>query len=133
MASWEGSRVTAHTVAIIDDDAAVRKALGRLLRAAGFTVTPFASAEEFLAHSPGPTPDCLVLDVKLTGMSGVELRQVLLEDGVAIPIVFITAGDAPGTRATSPSTGRVTCLRKPLDRDTLVEAVRHAITPTAKG
>ena len=65
-------------------------------------------------------------------MSGVELRQALLEDGVAIPIVFITAGDDPGTRETSRSAGFVTWLRKPLDRDRLVGAVRHAIA-TAKG
>jgi FixJ family two-component response regulator len=123
--------LTAHTVALIDDDAAVRKALARLLHSAGFTVVTFASAEEFLARPPGATPDCLVLDVNLTGMSGVELRQRLLERGVAISAVFITAGDDARTRETLTSAGVHTWLCKPLHRSTLIEAVRHAIQPTA--
>ena len=119
--------MNAHTVAIVDDDAAVRKALTRLLRGAGFTVTPFASAEEFLANPVGSTPDCLVLDVNLTGMSGVELGQTVHEAGRTIPIVFITAGDDARTRGVSKSAGDATWLRKPLGRSTLIEAVRHAI------
>ncbi len=131
MVSWDGSRVNAHTVALVDDDAAVRKALARLLRGAGFTVTPFASAEEFLAHPVGSTPDCLVLDVNLTGMSGVELGQAVHETGRTIPIVFITAGDDARSREALRSAGVATWLRKPLGRSTLIEAVRRAIESKA--
>ena len=74
--------MTLHTVALIEDDAPVRKALARLLRSAGFTVMTFACAEDYLARSPGDMPDCLVLDVNLTGMSGVELSRMLVERGV---------------------------------------------------
>jgi FixJ family two-component response regulator len=123
--------VTPHTVALIEDDAPVRKALTRVLRSAGFSVTTFESAEEFLAHPPGATPDCLVLDVNLTGMSGVELSQALLERGVAISTVFITAGDDARTREALTSAGVHTWLRKPIDRSTLIETVRRSIQPTA--
>jgi FixJ family two-component response regulator len=123
--------VNTRTVALIDDDAPVRKALARVLRSAGFGVLTFASAEEFLAHSPGATPDCLVLDVNLTGMSGVELSQTLRERGVGLSIVFITAGDDARTLEALTSAGVHTWLRKPIDRLTLVETVRRAIEPGA--
>jgi FixJ family two-component response regulator len=121
--------VTPHTVALIDDDAPVRKALARLLRSAGFTVTTFESAEEFLARSAEPVPDCLVLDVNLTGMSGMELSQTLAERGAAIATVFITAGDDARTRDMLTGAGVRRWLRKPIDRSTLIEAIRHAIPP----
>jgi FixJ family two-component response regulator len=76
-------------------------------------------------------PDCLVLDVNLTGMSGVELSRTLLERGVAISTVFITAGDDAPTRGTLTGARVHSWLRKPLHRSTLIEAVRHAIQPTA--
>jgi len=123
--------VTAPIVALIDDDTPVRKALARVLRSASFTVMTFESAEEFLAHPPGITPDCLVLDVNLTGMSGVELSRALRERGVAISTVFITAGDDARTRETLTSAGVHTWLRKPLDRSALIDAVRDAIQGTA--
>jgi FixJ family two-component response regulator len=118
-----------HTVALIDDDAPVRKALARVLRSAGFTVTTFESAEDFLARSTEPTPDCLVLDINLTGMSGVELSRTLVERGAAISTVFITAGDDTRTREILRGAGVRAWLRKPIDRLTLIEAVRHAIPP----
>jgi FixJ family two-component response regulator len=123
----EDFSVTTETIALIDDDAAVRKALARVLRSAGFSVTAFESAEEFLAQSPITTPDCLVLDINLTGMSGLELRQTLLRRGMALSIVFITAGDDAHTQEALSSAGVRTWLRKPIGRSTLVETVRHAI------
>jgi FixJ family two-component response regulator len=121
--------VTPHTVALIEDDAPVRKALARALRSAGFTVTTFESAEDFLARAAEPAPDCFVLDVNLTGMSGVELSRTLVERGAAISTVFITAGDDARTREILTGAGVSTWLRKPIDRLTLIEAVRHALTP----
>jgi FixJ family two-component response regulator len=121
--------VIPRTVALIDDDAPVRKALARALRSAGFSVTTFESAEDFLARSAEPAPDCLVLDVNLTGMSGVELSRALVERGAAISTVFITAGDDARTRDILTGAGVRTWLRKPIDRLALIEAVRHAIPP----
>ena len=123
--------MTSYAVALIDDDSAVRKALARVLRSAGFSVTTFESAEEFLARSPETTPDCLILDINLTGMSGVELSQMLVERGEAISTVFITAGDDTRTRGALASAGVHTWLRKPIDRSTLIETVRRSIQPTA--
>ena len=123
--------MSTRTIALIDDDAPVRKALARVLRSAGFGVMTFASAEEFLADSPGATPDCLVLDVNLTGMSGVELSQTLRERGVVPSIVFITAGDDARTQEALTDAGVHTWLRKPIDRLTLIETVRRAISPGA--
>jgi FixJ family two-component response regulator len=125
--------MTPHTVVLIDDDAPVRKALARVLRSAGFTVTTFESAEEFLARSDESPPDCLVLDINLTGMSGVELSRTLIERGTAISTVFITAGDDTHTGEVLASAGVHTWLRKPIDRPTLIEAVRHAIPRAASG
>ena len=121
--------MSTRTIALIDDDAPVRKALARVLRSAGFGVMTFASAEEFLAHPPGATPDCLVLDVNLTGMSGVELSRTLRERGVVLSIVFITAGDDARTQETLTRAGVHTWLRKPIARSTLIETVRRAISP----
>jgi len=123
--------VSTRTIALIDDDAPVRKALARVLRSAGFGVMTFASAEEFLAHALGATPDCLLLDVNLTGMSGVELSQTLRKQGVGLSIVFITAGDDARTLEALTSAGVHTWLRKPIDRLTLIETVRRAIEPGA--
>ena len=125
--------MTLHTVALIEDDAPVRKALARVLRSAGFTVMTFECAEEFLARSPGDTPDCLVLDVNLTGMSGVELSRMLVERGAAIATVFITAADDARTRETLTGAGVATWLRKPIDRSALIEAVGHAIRRSVNG
>ena len=90
-------------------------------------MTTFECAEEFLARSPGDPPDCLVLDINLTGMSGVELSRILVERGAAIATVFITAADDARTREALRGAGGVTWLRKPIDRTTLIEAVGHAI------
>ena len=125
--------MTLHTVALIEDDAPVRKALARVLRSAGFSVMTFECAEEFLARAPGDTPDCLVLDVNLTGMSGVELSQMLVERGMAIATVFITAGDDARTREILTGAGVGTWLRKPIDRSALIEAVGQAIRRSANG
>ena len=125
--------MTPHTVALIEDDAPVRKALERVLRSAGFSVMTFECAEEFLARAPGDTPDCLVLDVNLTGMSGVELSQMLVERGMAIATVFITAGDDARTQEILTGAGVGTWLRKPIDRSALIEAVGQAIRRSVNG
>jgi FixJ family two-component response regulator len=111
------------TIAVVDDDPGVRKALGRLLRGSGFEVTSFASAEEFLAHGLDDHPNCLVLDIHLDGMTGLELREKLARDNVAIPVIFMTAHDDAETRQGLRDAPGVPCLHKPFDEALLFQAI----------
>jgi RNA polymerase sigma factor (sigma-70 family) len=115
------------TVFLVDDDPSVRKALARALRAAGYVVELFASAREFqLQYRPG-TPGCLVLDVELPGLSGLELQEQAAAQEYYLPIVFISAhGDIPmSVRAMR--AGAVDFLTKPLEAETLLSAVERAL------
>jgi len=85
-------------VGLVDDDECQRKSLARLLRAAGMQPITYASAEEFRADVRQPRFDCLVLDVQLPGISGIELRNQLASEGIATPVVFVTAYDDPKAR-----------------------------------
>lgn len=116
-------------LAVVDDDADIRKALSRLLSAAGCTVTAFASAEAYLTADREVEPDCLLLDIGLEGMSGFELREELLRTGTAVPIVFITAQDDEETRQTLLQLGSVPCLHKPFTDRSLLSAIAHATQP----
>ena len=78
------------TVFVIDDDASVREALSSLIRSVGLRVEIFSSAQEFLRHERPDAPACLVLDIRLPGLNGLELQQRLIGDGVRLPIIFIT-------------------------------------------
>ena len=83
-------------VCIVDDDASVREAVGSLLRSVGMTVETFGSAREFLANPRSDAPGCLVLDVELPGLSGLELQRELLKEHAQVPIIFLTGhGDIP--------------------------------------
>src|SRR5215468_3622206 len=85
-------------VFVVDDDLSVREALGSLIRSAGLKVETFASAQEFLARPRADMPSCLVLDVRLPGLSGLELQKRMAEVNIEIPIIFITGhGDVPTT------------------------------------
>ena len=85
-------------VAVVDDDEGLRRSLARLLRAAGMQPITYASAEEFRADLKQPRFDCLVLDVQMPGISGLDLRNQLVAEGVATPVVFVTAHDDPRAR-----------------------------------
>jgi FixJ family two-component response regulator len=114
-------------VFVVDDDESVRKSLGGLIRSAGLRVETFASAQQFLASPRTEVPSCLVLDVRMPGLSGPDLQQRLAEINVEIPIVFITAhGDIP-TSVRAMKAGAVEFLTKPFrDRD-LLDAIGQAI------
>jgi FixJ family two-component response regulator len=118
---------TAPAIAVVDDDASVRRALQRLLRAAGFAVETFATAREFLDAGQWAQMACLVLDIHLPGMSGFELQEHLAVSGAPIPIVFITAHDDTAMREWASRVGAVGYLRKPFDQGTLIEAIARAI------
>lgn len=114
-------------VFVVDDDASVRKSLARLIAVAGWKVETLASADEFLERAPHDRPACLVLDVRLPGLNGLELQERLARDDGDIPIVFITGhGDIPmGVRAMK--AGAVDFLPKPFEDEALLEAIGRAI------
>jgi FixJ family two-component response regulator len=115
------------TVFVVDDDASVREALGSLIRSAGMKVETFASAQEFLARPPLDAPGCLVLDVRLPGLSGLDLQSRMAEINLELPIVFITGhGDIP-TTVRAMKAGAQEFLTKPFRDQDLLEAVAQAI------
>src|ERR1700722_16825767 len=114
------------TVFVIDDDVEVRMSIQGLLRAAGLHSESFGTAEEFLRHEAPDGPGCLVLDVSLPGVGGLELQRKLAEAGVRIPIIFITGhGDIPMTVKAMKS-GAVEFLTKPFDDENLLNAIQLA-------
>jgi FixJ family two-component response regulator len=118
---------TSQSVSVIDDDDSVRTALRRLLRSFGLNVETFATAEEFLARAQGESPGCLILDVRMPGMSGLELQQRLGSESRRIPIVFITAHEDPQARHEALAAGAVDFLLKPFDEQVLLNAVSQAL------
>jgi len=114
-------------VFVVDDDISVRTSLELLFRSAGLKVRLFESAQTFLSHQHVQTPSCLVLDVSLPDLNGLELQQRIASELVHMPIIFITGhGDIPMT-VKAMKAGAVEFLSKPFDGDTLLEAVLHAI------
>lgn len=114
-------------VLVVDDDVSVREALGSLIRSAGLRVETFASAQEFLAHPRADAPSCLVLDVRLPGLSGLDLQKRMAEANLEIPIVFITGhGDVP-TSVQAMKAGALEFLMKPFADHDLLEAIQQAI------
>jgi len=114
-------------VLVVDDDVSVREALGSLIRSAGLKVETFASAQEFLARPRADLPSCLVLDVRLPGLSGLDLQKQLAEANLEIPIIFITGhGNVPAA-VQAMKAGALEFLTKPFtDRD-LLDAIQQAI------
>jgi FixJ family two-component response regulator len=120
---WSGS-----TVYVVDDDDAVRRSMTRLLRAAGCKAETFASAEELLERAPISGPGCILLDVQMPGMSGIELFERLSEAGVALPVVFLTARGTIPMSVRAMKEGAVDFLVKPVTEDVLFQALEQAIT-----
>src|SRR6516164_7085825 len=113
-------------VAIVDDDASMREALGRLLRVQGINSRNYSSARAFLEALPSHTPDCLIVDVKMPDMTGIELQGELSNHGVRIPTIVITASDDNSIAASAASLGAVAFFLKPVPRDALVTAINSA-------
>jgi DNA-binding response OmpR family regulator len=112
-------------VAVVDDDASLRRSLSRLLRAAGMDPTDYCSAETFLADRKQPRFDCLVLDVRLGGMSGIDLGRWLSAEGNAPPIVYVTAYDDAETRASALDAGADAYFLKTDSGAEVLEAIRR--------
>src|SRR5712675_949026 len=114
-------------VYVVDDDLSMRESVASLFRSAGLEVETFASANEFLARSRSKLPGCLVLDVKLPGLSGLDLQQELAKADVQIPIIFLTGyGDIPSS-VRAIKAGALEFLTKPFNDEDLLETIREAI------
>jgi FixJ family two-component response regulator len=120
------------TVFIVDDDAPLRESLRNLIRSVGLRVELFASAQEFLQSQQPDTPSCLVLDVRMPGLSGLDLQKQTSEAGLEIPIIFITGhGDVPMT-VRAMKAGAVEFLTKPFRDQDLLDAIQQALERSRK-
>jgi FixJ family two-component response regulator len=118
------SRATTSYVAVVDDDESVCRSFGRLLRAAGLQPVTYDSAESFLADTKHPQFSCLVLDIQLGGMSGLELAQRLVTTCWGTPIIFITAHDDPEARRAAKALGCAAYFRKTDSGKEVLETIR---------
>lgn len=116
------------TVFIVDDDPSVRKGLRRLIKSAGLAVETFASAQEFLQGGHTNAPGCLVLDVRMPGLSGPQLQEELNEGGSTLPIIFITAHENSVLREEVMKAGARFFLMKPLHDQRFLDAVHTALS-----
>ena len=114
-------------ISIVDDDQSIREAIESLIRSVGFSTETFASAEDFLKWEDRETTSCLILDLRLPGMSGLELQRILTSARARIPIVYVTAHGDEQARDRALAAGAVEFLRKPFSEDSLLEAVRAAL------
>ncbi|HEX2929205.1 MAG TPA: response regulator transcription factor [Candidatus Binatia bacterium] len=127
------AKIPSQVVFVIDDDASMRDAVSRLLNAVGLTVQTFASAREFLGGRLPDVPGCAVLDVRLPGLSGLDLQREMVERGIHIPVIFITGhGDIPMS-VQAMKAGAVEFLTKPFRDQDLLDAVRSGIQLDRQG
>jgi len=123
----EGKRGPQPLIAIVDDDESVREALQSLLKSMGLRAEGFVSAEDFLHSAPLPDTTCLILDVRMPGMGGLELQRQLAVAERRIPIIFITAHGDENARMQALRAGAVDFLAKPFSEEALLAAVHSAL------
>jgi len=121
------------TVFVIDDDPSVRAALKRLVASVGLGCETFASSDEYLAQLNPVAPGCLIVDIRLPGLSGLELQEQLGRDGYHLPIIFLTAHGDIRTTVRAMKGGAIDFLTKPFHEQELLDAVRHAIERDREG
>jgi FixJ family two-component response regulator len=114
-------------VAVVDDDPSMLRATEELLGACGFATLVFASAEEFLKRAAATEIDCLLLDIHLGGVSGLDVRRQLKASRSSLPVVFMTALDDEGMRQQALDAGCIACLRKPFPARQLIDAIAQAV------
>jgi FixJ family two-component response regulator len=114
-------------ISVVDDDESVRESLSGLIRSVGFGVMVFASAEEFLSSNRLPDTDCLILDVRMPGMSGIDLQRQLAATHTSIPVIFITAHGDEEARVRALNGGAVDYLLKPFSEEALLKAIDTAL------
>ena len=121
-----GSASPEFAVAVVDDDASVRKALKRLLQGSSYAVNTFESASEFLASLNQHIPDCLIVDLQMPNMDGLELRVALTRVGIMVPTIIVSAHDEPGSRERCGTAGAAAYLLKPIQKIELIAAIKAA-------
>ena len=114
-------------IAVVDDDASIRRALLRLLRTSHYRAESFESSFAFLESIVERMPDCVILDVQMPLMTGIEVQQRLLQIDKPPPVIIITAHDEPKTRERCIALGAVRYLRKPIEGDLLIDAIDKAV------
>ena len=116
-------------ISVVDDDHSVRESLARLIRSVGFSVQVFGSAEEFLSAGQGREADCLILDIRMPGMNGLELQRELSATDRDLPVIFITAhASDEEVRARAIGAGAVDYLLKPLKEEEVLKAIDMALS-----
>jgi FixJ family two-component response regulator len=121
---------TKPTIAIVDDDASVCRAISRLLRSLGMNADTFTSGHDFIKHiqtTPSVRPDCVVLDVQMPGMNGLEVQELLVRSENPLPVIFITAHDEVSLRERALQAGAVAFLRKPFNDELFIKTLNQAI------
>jgi FixJ family two-component response regulator len=119
--------VNSPLISVVDDDDSVRESLGGLIRSVGFAVKVFASAEEFLNSDHLRNTDCLILDVRMPGMNGLDLQRQLAASYCKIPVIFITAHGDEDVRSRALNGGAVDYLLKPFSEEALLNAIDAAL------
>src|SRR6266849_2571799 len=114
-------------VSIVDDDASVRRSTRRLLRSSGFRAEAFASPEEFLASKSAGETACLILDLRMPGMNGLELQRRLAQNRNPVPVIFLSARASEEDERSALRAGAVQFLRKPTSKEALLSAIRDAL------
>lgn len=125
--------VSSTRVAILDDDRSVRTALGRLLKTSHLEVDSFATSIELFNAIERRRPNCLILDLQMPGMNGLDVMRFLEQSGIRIPTIVITAHDELNMRESCLGAGAAAYLRKPLDADELLKAIADAIAAEDRG
>jgi FixJ family two-component response regulator len=123
-----GSVLNSFLISVVDDDESVRESLEGLMRSVGLAVKTFPSAEEFLKSEQLPDTSCLIVDLRMPGMTGLDLQRRLIMDRQSMPLIFITAhGSDSVARAEALRNGAHAFLDKPLSEDSILDAVRSAL------
>jgi FixJ family two-component response regulator len=120
---------TSSLIAIVDDDASLRRSVKNLLASLGFQAEAFASAEAFLESGQRENTRCMVVDLRMDGMSGLELLRHLAASAARVPVIVLTAHGDDAAREQCLQAGAVAFLEKPFRSDTLVEAIRRSLSP----
>jgi FixJ family two-component response regulator len=125
--AWAGPLLSSPVVSIVDDDESVRVATAKLVRLHGFRTYAFASAEDFLRSPHSRDTSCLITDVRMPGMSGVDLQADMIANGKKVPVIFMTAFPEEGSYAKAMAAGSVAFLTKPFNGDTLIRCLYEAL------
>lgn len=120
-------------VAIVDDDAGFRRALGRLIHSAGFEADAYASGAEFLDAVAEHPPACVVLDLQMPGLDGFQVQSRMARDGMHIPVIVITGSDTAESESMARKGGATAYLRKPVDEKDVLDAIRGAVGAMDRG